>query len=441
MLRSIATNSGWWLTERLTAIGLAIATSIALTRSLGPQGYGELSYLLALVGLLAPLTQFGLSGLVTRALLEKPDEERAVLGTALQLRIVGGLVALGIGAVYAAWGESTDTRRVLLVLLLAVQPAAMYQALEFWFQAQLRAGALVPWRLAVSVASAALKIGVAVATQSTAAVAVVFAVETLAAACACAVAYGRATHRWVWPRATPRWLGWYGRRAPWLLLSGIAEIIYLRIDIVMLERIRGLTETGIYAVAARVSEIWYGVPVLIAASAFPALWARRLEGAAYARALQAAFDLLCWLAVALALAMQWGAGPLVIGLFGARYAPAAPILTLHIWAAVFVFMRAVFSRWLLVEDLVPYSLVTHASGAALNVALNLVLIPRYGGQGAAVATVASYATASWGALFLARRTRPIGIMMTKSLLLPLRWADLRAYAHRLGPGSGTAGGR
>ena len=432
MLRSIASNSGWWLTERLTAIGLAVATSIVLTRALGPGEYGELSYLLALVGLLAPLAQSGLSGLVTRALLEKPEEERAALGAALLLRFLGGLAALAVGLLYAAWAEPAGLGRVLLWLLLAVQPAAMFQVLEYWFQARLRAGTLVPWRLAVSLASAALKIGAALAMHSTAAVAVVFAAETLAAAVVSALAYRRAAHRWAWPRLAPAWLGWFARRAPWLLLSGIAEIIYLRIDIVMLERMRGLTETGIYAVAARISEIWYGVPVLIAASLFPALWARRLEGAAYARALQAAFDLLCWLAVALALAMQWCAAPLVGWLFGAPYAQAAPILTLHIWAGVFVFMRAVLSRWLLVEDLVRFSLVTHAAGAVLNVALNLILIPRYGGLGAAAATVASYATAGWGALFFAARTRPIGIMMAKSLLLPLRFADLGRYARRIG---------
>ena len=52
MLRAILTNSGWWLTERLTTIALSAATSIVLTRALGPGAYGHLSYLLAIVGLL-----------------------------------------------------------------------------------------------------------------------------------------------------------------------------------------------------------------------------------------------------------------------------------------------------------------------------------------------------------------------------------------------------
>jgi len=57
----------------------------------------------------------------------------------------------------------------------------------------------------------------------------------------------------------------------------IAEVIYLRIDIVLLERLRGVEETGIYAVAARLSEVWYMVPVALMGAVFPALWQRRQD--------------------------------------------------------------------------------------------------------------------------------------------------------------------
>lgn len=431
MLRTIVTNSGWWLTERLTAIALSAVTSIVLTRVLGPGAYGHLSYLLALVGLLTPLSQAGANGLVTRALLEHRSDEQAVLGAALALRLAGTLVAVAAGLLYAALLEPADANRWLFVLLLAVQPATIMQVLEFWFQAHLRAARLVQLRLSTSLLTAATKIAVALATRSLVAVALVYAAETLAVAATCAVAYRRTSGRWAWPAFAPRWLDWFVRRATWLLLSGIAEIVNLRIDIVMLERMRGAVETGQYAVAARLSEIWYGVPTLIAASAFPALWARRLQGQAYERALQAALDALAWLAIALAIAVQWGAGPLVHTLFGAAYAPAAPILKVHIWAGVFVFMRAILSRWLLLEDLVRYALVTQVAGAVLNVVLNFWLIPQYGGLGSAFATVVSYATSGMFALFLTGRTRPIGIMMLKALLLVLRPRAVSSYLQRL----------
>jgi O-antigen/teichoic acid export membrane protein len=127
--------------------------------------------------------------------------------------------------------------------------------------------------------------------------------------------------------------------------------------------------------------------------------------------------------------MQFGAGFVVATIFGSEVAGSAAILTVHIWASIFIFMRAVFSRWLIAEDLPRFSLATHVAGAVMNIALNLWWIPSYGALGAAYATLVSYSFASWITLYLHPRTRPIAHMMARSLCLPVRWSALRAYWH------------
>jgi len=56
------------------------------------------------------------------------------------------------------------------------------------------------------------------------------------------------------------------------------------------------------------------------------------------------------------------------------------------------------------------------------VLLNLLLIPHYGGEGAAMATLISYAMASYAALLVHSKTRPVFFMMTKSFFSPFRYA-------------------
>ena len=199
----------------------------------------------------------------------------------------------------------------------------------------------------------------------------------------------------------------------------------------MLERLRGVTEAGVYAVASKVSEVWYVIPVLLSASMFPMLWSRRQRREGYERSLQAGLDALFAIAFTIALLTQWLSGPLIHALFGAAYDGAVPVLELHIWGGIFIFMRSLLSRWLLAEDLLRYSLLTHFTGATVNVVANWLLIPRYGATGAAGATVLSYAVASWLALFLARATRPMAFMMTRALLLPFRWSALARYCGHL----------
>jgi PST family polysaccharide transporter len=83
-------------------------------------------------------------------------------------------------------------------------------------------------------------------------------------------------------------------------------------------------------------------------------------------------------------------------------------------------MRSLLSKWLLAENLVVFSLTTHGIGAIVNVCLNFWLIPLYQGQGAAIATVISYAFASYLVLFFHRSTWPMAKVMSKSLFLPSR---------------------
>ena len=443
-LRRVAANSGWWLAERAGALLLTLVTSVVVVRALGPAQFGELSYLLAITGLLAPLAQFGVSGLVARALLEQPADERAVLRAAMTLRLAGCALAFAAGLVYWLLLERSAADRWLILVLLAAQFATVAQVVEFWFQVRFKAARLVPWRTGAAVVAALLKIATALATHDARWVAVVFAVEFLlsgasawlafrqAAGAGSVLAAGTATAPAAGGVAAPAtdWQRWFTRRSPWLLASGVAEVIYLRIDIVLLERLRGVHEAGIYAVAARLSEVWYMVPVALMGAAFPALWARRADAAAYQRGLQSSLDLLFALAFALAVLTQLFGRPLVEWLFGARFGASVVVLQIHIWAGLFVFMRALLSRWLLAEDLLRFSLLTHVCGAVVNVGLNLLLIPRYGATGAAVATVVSYAGAGWLSLYLSPRTRPMGRMMARALLLPLRWTDLATYARR-----------
>ena len=97
------------------------------------------------------------------------------------------------------------------------------------------------------------------------------------------------------------------------------------------------------------------------------------------------------------------------------------ILVIHTWASVFIFMRAALSRWILIENALYFSLLTQGLGALSNVILNYFLIPVYGGQGAAWATLVSYAIASFFAVFLYPRTRPVFWLMLNALLAPVRY--------------------
>ena len=93
-----------------------------------------------------------------------------------------------------------------------------------------------------------------------------------------------------------------------------------------------------------------------------------------------------------------------------EYAAAAPILVIHTWASIFVFMGVAGTQWLVMENLQIFSLEKTLLGALSNIGLNLILIPEYGAVGAAYATLISYAISSLISDLLRAKTRPMFIM-------------------------------
>jgi O-antigen/teichoic acid export membrane protein len=230
---------------------------------------------------------------------------------------------------------------------------------------------------------------------------------------------GHSPLRWRFGRVRAREL--FGEAWP-LVFAALGAVLYLRIDQVMLGQMTSSREVGIYAAASRLSEVWYFIPVLIVASTFPYLLRlRAADRKSYSARLQQLYDLLAWLGLTVAVGVSMAAPWLVTFLFGDDYLESSPILQVHVWAAVFIFMRAAFSKWLIAERLLAYSLVTQGTGAVVNILANLVLIPLWGGMGAAWATLISYAVASYFALLFFPRTRPAAAMMTRAMLAPLRY--------------------
>jgi PST family polysaccharide transporter len=206
-----------------------------------------------------------------------------------------------------------------------------------------------------------------------------------------------------------------------LVLSATISMIYFKIDIVMLGQISGDEAVGVYSTATRLSEVWYFVPTAIVTSVFPALIKARERGEkVYDARMQQLYDFLAWLGLAVGIFFTFTSDRVIILLFGRPYAAAGPILAVHIWAGVFIFLKVAMSRWLLNEGKLTFMFISSGVGAVVNVALNLFLIPRYGGMGAAVATVISYAFAGLIACFFYRPTWGSGWMMVKALLVPFR---------------------
>jgi O-antigen/teichoic acid export membrane protein len=200
-----------------------------------------------------------------------------------------------------------------------------------------------------------------------------------------------------------------------LILSGLAAIIYMKIDQIMIGEMLGSYSVGIYSVAVRLSEVWYFIPMVITASVFPSMIeAKKQSEKLYHKRVQQLYTLVIWVAIGIALPMTFLSDWIVQLLYGAEYKAAASVLSIHIWAGVFVFLGVVSGKWLLIENLQIFSTINTVIGAITNVLLNYIFIHELGVFGVAWATLISYFIAAYFSLVFWKKTRKNFLNISKS---------------------------
>lgn len=421
-------NTSWLLVEKVITLAITFLLSIFIARYLAPEGYGQYSYLAAFIGLLGPFTSLGLNALVTREIVEGQSQHK-VLSTSVYYRLIGGVIATLLAFVVVVFLYLQHIKVPIqpkwFVLAALANILSAFYVMENYFNAEVASKYSVLVRMVTLVISTIAKLVGLFLGLSVEFFLFVMLVELVIRALIYTLTYiyYNKRHRDNRFASTKDIDKKYGKallnQSKWLIMSGFMSVIYLKIDQLMLGSMVGSHELGVYAVAAKLSEVWYFFPIAVATSFFPKLIKNKNNQTLYLKQLEYLCGALLWVAITIASAVVLVSDYFVPLLFGVEYIASADILNVHVWAATFIFMRAVFSKWLLVEGLIKFSLFTHGIAAIVNVGMNLWLIPIYGGLGAAIATLVSYGVSSYFSLWLHQKTRPMAIIMTKALVFPL----------------------
>ena len=426
---SPALSSIWLVVEKISSMAITLTITLLLARYLGPESFGDLNYLVALVTLISPLAAFGLNGLITREIVLNTHRTNQILGTATIIRLCTAFTSsLLMWICMSFFVEEKYTFD--FTLLLVANVFTSFLVFDYWLQAHVANQYAVKVRLFILIFASFLKL-ICIFYDATLNVFIyVSALEISMQGVGFILIYylkGKGLKKLVFCWRTAKEL----LSQSWLLLlSGLAAVVYLKIDQIMLGHMTTSEQVGLYAVASRLSEVWYFFPVAIVSSFFPKLLdVKGIDKHQYHLQLQKLNDFLFVGALLLSIFVTVFVDPIIDILFGSAYINSADILIIHIWAGLFIFMRALLSKWLLAEGLLRFSLISQLAGAIMNVAMNWLLIPFYGGVGAAIATVISYAAASYLALLLNTKTWPMAKIMTKSFILPFRLLRKGVYIY------------
>jgi PST family polysaccharide transporter len=424
-LSQIVGNTGWLFSEKILQMVLGLLVGVWVARYLGPTEFGFLNYALIFTSLFSPLAKLGLDRIVVRDIVQNPSDKNKILGSCFLVKFIGGIVAYLLTFVVISKLHPNDIISRNLVMIIGFGLCfQVFYTIDFWFQSQVKSKYTVWSKNLAYVLVNLIKIVLIYVKAPLVYFAWNVLIEVILSAIGLVIAY-RLTGEKIqsWKINLSQCKKMLKDSLP-LMFSGMVVMIYLRVDIIMLEQIFGSESVGIYSVATRISELWYVVPTAIVSSVSPSIIeAKSLGNTLYEYRLKKLFTLITCLAYAIAIPMSFLATPIVKLMYGEAYIVSGSVLSIHIWASVFVFLGLGKGIWIVAEGLTNFSIISTTCGAVVNVMLNLVLIPQYKEVGAAIATVISYGCADYLVYIVYPRFKQIGRLMTEALILKSLWRN------------------
>lgn len=387
MQNRVVINAGWIIGCKIVQSLLNLIIGMISARYLGPSNYGLITYAASIVAFVVPIMQLGLSKTLVLDLIERPDKEGAVLGTAFFMSAVSAVACIVLVSGYLFVVDSDEPTTILVGVLysfsLLFQVAELFQ---YWFQAKLLSKYTSIASLLAYIVIAIYKVILLISRKSVFWFAISNSIDYALISVILLVIYLKIGKQRL---SVSLSLGKEMlKRSRHYIISAMMVAIFQQTDRIMLKVILNEAETGYYSAAINCVGVTGFVFLAIIDSFRPAiLEAKKYDLEHYEEKICTLYSIITYLALAQCIVMTVLAKQIVFVLYGSAYSESVATLRIAVWYSTFSYYGPVRNIWILAEGKQKYLWVINLFGVVINVTLNAIFIPVSGAAGAAIATV------------------------------------------------------
>jgi O-antigen/teichoic acid export membrane protein len=370
------------------AIALSVGLVMVLTRSFGASGFGDYTTIVTYLGFAGIIVDMGFYSIMVRELSKPRANIPRIVGNVLSLRTFLSVLLFGgaIGLVFLL-PYSQNVKIGVTIASLAYLFISLRQVGVAVFQSKLR----MEFNVIVDLLTRALNLVLAVVLIKMGyGILGVLWMLVLANAIGF-IATFILTQLFSRIHFVIEWKVWkhfFWEAVP-MAIALVLIKIYFQVDVILLSFLKGSFDVGIYSSAYKVLEVLITVPAMFVGLILPSLsfYAAQKNFQRVKRLFQRAFDFL----VVMGLPVMAGgiilAQPIMHFVAGDKFAGSEKVLTWILIAVSFIFMSTLMGETLVAFHRQKRLIWQGIVGVAVNIGLNLLLIPRYSYLGAAAATV------------------------------------------------------
>lgn len=371
--------------DRVFRIVGGTAVTILAARYFGPTDFGVLAYAQSLMVLVTFIAALGLPEIALREMVRRIDDLEIITLAALFLRITGGIAAVFIAFIISMIGQTDDQSTWIVVIISCGLIFQAFDVFEWRLQAIKRPRLIVVIRLSSFVAFAAAKIYLIrnggdiqtfalLLSAEMACSAVIFVLHSIRSFAIFDIDRVFALAKKLLMLALP------------MLIRSAMIAVYLRADQISVNWVMNTKSLGLYASAARLTEIWFFFPAAIMMVYAPELAAKwQTNRLSFEKLFRTLLVTLVAASSIFALIMIVFSHQIVATVFGPSFSLASTVLPFLGISVVFGTVGQVSSLWLVNAGETQTAMKQSLLCACISIPLYVIMTWQFGIMGTAIA--------------------------------------------------------
>lgn len=375
--QKIAYNVVFSSAAKVLSVGLALVSIGFITRYLGTEGFGEYSTVVAFLSFFAALLDLGLNSISTREISRKEEETEKIIGNILSLRIVSSLVAfLIVPFIFLLFPYPAEVKRGIAIIAASFFLSSAYQILNGVFQRSLAMDKVATSELVGKVVQVAVVI-LAVKLNLGFVWIILAVLFNMLASLILIFVFSRKYIQLNLRADFSYWKEFLRESFPMGAVA-IITFLYYRLDTILLSVMRPSADVGIYNAAYKIIDNVSFFPGMFMGLIMP-IMAKNFfsDPGKFRRVSDKTFKVFLVLVVPLVVGTFFLAEDIINLIGGAGFNESGDVLRVLIFALAFIFFGNFFNSIMVAGNSQKKLMYILGLAAAVNIALNLIFIPRF----------------------------------------------------------------
>lgn len=385
----VAKNSMWIIADRIFQMIISLIIGSLTARYLGPTNYGIINYGASIIALFLSIAKLGLENIIIKEYVDNRNKNGEIIGTAMILRLCASFISILLIFILITILKPNEEIIIVVTMLQSLSLIFQsYEIIDYWFQSNLQSKYTSIAKSIAYTIVAIYKIVLLLLGKPVEWFALATTLDYFIIFIFLYIVYKKkSTQKLFFSKSILKGLL---SKSYHFIISGMFVTLYMQMDKIMIGEFLGSSQVGLYSSAVTICTLWGFIPDALINSFRPVIYELKSKNEKeYANKLKLLYFIVFWLGIVFATIISIFSKLIINILFGSAYISAQVALMIAVWYTAFAYLGSARNIWFISENKIKYSKKCVIFGALSNLILNYILIPIYGINGAAVATLIS----------------------------------------------------